>query len=65
MSLDIKDSETSDLLGRYAVAVGLGKSAALRELLRRQMDVTDRAKGADARFNSVLRRADVELALAR
>ena len=54
MSIYIKDSETSDLLERYAATVGLNKTAALRELLRRQMDVAYRAKDADARFKSVL-----------
>lgn len=62
MPLYIKDEETSDLLERYAAAVGANKTAALRELLRSQLETIHREQGANARYKSILQLIGPKLA---
>jgi hypothetical protein len=56
MATYIADQETCELIDRYAKQVGKNKTAALRDLLRQQVEKIEWAAGAQERYGKVMER---------
>ncbi len=55
MATYIADQKTCELIDRYARQVGKNKTAALRDLLQRELGASDWAAGAQERYEKVMK----------
>lgn len=62
MATYIADPETCELIERYARRVGKNKTAALRDLLQKELEASDWAAGARERYEKVMKRLRPKLA---
>ncbi len=56
MAIYIANAETCELIDCYAQRVGKNKTAALRDLLKQELEKIERAAGAQERYEKVMKR---------